>query len=249
MERSALQELLEEVASGRTDVTSAVERLRLLPEACLDYATLDRHRVLRQGHVEVVLGERKTAAQIAGIVEELARHDRPVLVTRVDAEKAAAVAGEIPVSLHPEARALTLHLDKVRPIDGASVAIVTAGTSDFSVAAEAEITARVLGLEPVRYNDVGVAGLHRMLSRIEAIAQARVVIVVAGMEGALPSVIGGMLDRPIIAVPTSVGYGAGAGGQAALLGMLNSCASGLTVVNIDNGFGAAYAAYRILHRS
>jgi NCAIR mutase (PurE)-related protein len=247
MDRSVLEKLLADVAAGRVDVGAAMETLKRFPEdASLGYATLDTHRALRQGHPEIVLGERKSAVQIVGIVRALLTHGHPILITRVDAEKAAAVMQELPLKYHSDARALVGNEDKIVRAKG-KIAVVSAGTSDHPVAEEAVITAEVLGLQVERFYDIGVAGLHRLLGRVEKIREAGVVIVVAGMEGALPSVVGGLIDKPVIAVPTSVGYGAAVGGFAALLGMLSSCASGLTVVNIDNGFGAAYAAFRIMN--
>lgn len=241
-----LDEILRRVAAGELTVADAEAALRRRMETPLGFAVLDEHRAFRQGCAEVVLGEHKTAAQIAGIVATLRERAHPVLVTRVDPEKAAAVIAETPMAYHPEARALTCNEQHVAPVAGGAIAVVSAGTSDAPVAEECVLTARMLGLAPERFYDIGVAGLHRLVSRVEAIRRARVIVVVAGMEGALPSVLGGLVDRPLIAVPASVGYGAGAGGWAALLGMLSSCASGVTVVNIDNGFGAAFAAFRIL---
>jgi NCAIR mutase (PurE)-related protein len=200
---------------------------------------------MRQGSAEVVWGESKTAPQISGIVKVLRQHPHPVLVTRVSAEKAEAVIAVEPMEYHPEARALVCNREHAAKRQNARLAVLTAGTSDIPVAEEACLTAEMLGLEPVRVYDVGVAGLHRLLKRLPVLRDSFAVVVVAGMEGALPSVVGGLIDKPVIAVPASVGYGAGAGGFAALFGMLSSCASGLTVVNIDNGFGAAFAAFRI----
>lgn len=247
MDRAALEKLLRELADGKTEVAVALDRLRRFPEESLGYATLDTHRALRQGHPEVVFGESKTAPQIAGIVDALTAHGHPILVTRVAPEKAAEVAALTQVTHHPEARALTRNADRVAAKAGAAwVAVISAGTSDQPVAEEAMLTLAMLGVTAERHYDIGVAGLHRLLNRLPRLREAAVVIIVAGMEGALPSVAGGLLERPIIAVPTSVGYGVAAGGFTALAGMLSSCASGVTVVNIDNGFGAAYAAYRIL---
>lgn len=245
MDRASLENLLAAVAAGRLSVQDALDQLRNFPDHELPYATLDTHRLLRQGHLEFVYGLGKTASQIAGIVETLSAHGRPILVTRVDEVKATEVLTRVAMQYHPEARALTRFEDRTESLPG-NVCVVTAGTSDRPVGEEAALTLRLLGIQVTRVEDVGVAGLHRLLNRMPQIRGASVVIVAAGMEGALPSVIGGLIDRPVIAVPTSAGYGVGAGGLAALAGMLSSCASGLTVVNIDNGFGAAYAAYRIL---
>jgi NCAIR mutase (PurE)-related protein len=249
MDRKSLENLLRSVAHGTLDPAAALEALRSFPETDLGYATLDTHRALRQGHPEMILGERKPAEQIAGIVDALRPHGHPILVTRVDPEKAAVVCARTAMAHHPGARALTVNFNPVestKPSEGPWVAVVSAGTSDGTVCEEASLTASVLGMRVERFNDVGVAGLHRLLTRIPRIREAAVVIAVAGMEGALPSVLAGLVDKPVIAVPTSTGYGAGAGGWAALAAMLSSCASGVTVVNIDNGFGAAYAAFRIL---
>ena len=247
MDRSVLEKLLSEVAAGRVEVAAALEALKRFPEDSLGFATLDTHRSLRQGHPEVVLGERKTAEQIIGILRALLKHGHPVLVTRVEPSKAALVQKEVAgLDFRAEARSLVGNADKIVRKAG-KIAIVSAGTSDQPVAEEAVVTAEVLGLGVERYYDIGVAGIHRVLGRVEKLREADVVIVVAGMEGALPSVVGGLIDKPVIAVPTSVGYGVSVGGYAALLGMLSSCASGLTVVNIDNGFGAAYAAFRIVN--
>ena len=246
MDRKELERLLQAVAQGETAVSDAVETLSAAPEIALGYATVDTHRRLRQGHNEIVYGENKTAAQIAGIVEALSENASPILVTRVDPEKAAAVQARIPMQYHPEARALSRFDDKVEPIASGTVAIVSAGTSDQGVAEEVRVTAQLLGMKTELFQDVGVAGIHRLLSRAVQIDKADVIIVIAGMEGALPSVVGGLTNKPVIAVPTSVGYGSALQGFTALFSMLTSCASGLTVVNIDNGFGAAYAAYRIV---
>lgn len=240
-----LTKLLADVAAGRLEPARAAAELQAQMETPLGFAVLDEHRAFRQGCAEVVLGERKTAAQIVGIVQALRARGNPVLVTRVDPEKAAAVIAATPMTYHAEARALTGNEDRVARL-AAEVAVVSAGTSDAPVAEECALTASMLGLTVARHYDIGVAGLHRLVSRIPEIRRAGVAVVIAGMEGALPSVVGGLLSQPVVAVPTSVGYGAGVGGWAALFGMLSSCASGVTVVNIDNGFGAAFAAYRIL---
>lgn len=226
----------------------AFESLRDLPFRDLGFATVDHHRALRQGVPEVILGEKKTVDQIAGIAEEIARRGQNVLITRLDAEKAAALKARIPALRYAEvARIANLVVNASEPrARQKDVAVVTAGTSDMPVAEEAAETLAAVGLTPHRMYDVGVAGLHRLLHRLDALKKAHVVIVVAGMEGALPSVIGGAVAAPIIAVPTSVGYGSALGGFTALFSMLTSCASGVVVVNIDSGFGAAMAAHRIL---
>ncbi len=242
-----IKELLERVAKGEASVDGALTELRDLPFSDLGFATVDHHRALRQGASEVILGQGKTAEQIAGIAQELARTGHNVLVTRVDEAKAAEVQEKMPSLRHNAmARTLTLEHAPIPSLSSDTVALVSAGTSDLPVAEECAETMRVLGVTFERVYDVGVAGIHRLLHRREMIDRARVAIVVAGMEGALASVVGGLVEAPVIAVPTSVGYGASFQGLAALLGMLTSCASGVTVVNIDNGFGAAFAALRML---
>ncbi len=247
MDPLKLRELLEQVRTGGASVEHAIGELKSLPFAELGYATVDHHRALRQGVPEVILGEGKTAAQIAGIASELARTGQNVLVTRLDARKAEAVrALRSDLTYREMARVATLEQTPIPTLGKRPVALVSAGTSDMPVAEECAETMRMLGIQIERVYDVGVAGIHRLLYRRESIDKTALVIVVAGMEGALASVVGGLFEMPIIAVPTSVGYGAALGGFSALLGMLTSCASGVTVVNIDNGFGAAFAAARIL---
>jgi len=242
-----LQQLLERVAKGEATVEQAVGELRDLPFADLGFAMVDHHRALRQGVSEVILGQGKTVEQIVAIAGELSRAGHNVLVTRVEAEPAAEIQKALGGSrYHALARTVTLEVGPIAPLSTDNVALVSAGTSDLPVAEECAETMRMLGIRFERVFDVGVAGIHRLLHRREVIDRARVAIVVAGMEGALASVVGGLVDMPVIAVPTSVGYGAAFQGLAALLGMLTSCASGITVVNIDNGFGAAFAAARIL---
>ncbi|HSW50838.1 MAG TPA: nickel pincer cofactor biosynthesis protein LarB [Bryobacteraceae bacterium] len=245
-----LRTLLEEIRAGRVCVDEALSRLRDLPYAELDYATVDHHRALRQGAPEVILGQGKTAEQIAGVARDLMRTGQNVLVTRANPEQAAHLAREIPQTRYaPEARVAFVEVRPVTPLPYAPVALVCAGTADLPVAEECAETLRAFGLAFERLYDVGVAGLHRLLGRRAIFDRVALVIVVAGMEGALPSVVGGLVSIPVIAVPTSVGYGVGAGGLAALAGMLTSCAAGVTVCNIDNGFGAAFAALRILQSS
>jgi NCAIR mutase (PurE)-related protein len=242
-----IQQLLERVARGDVTVDAALGELRNLPFADLGFATVDHHRALRQGVSEVILGDGKTVEQIVAIAGELSRSGHNVLVTRLAAEPAAEVQRALPESRYTAlARTLTLEVAPIEPLSADTVALVTAGTSDLPVAEECAETMRMLGMTFERVIDVGVAGIHRLLHRREVIDRARVAIVVAGMEGALASVVGGLVETPVIAVPTSVGYGASFKGLAALLGMLTSCASGVTVVNIDNGFGAAFAAARIV---
>jgi NCAIR mutase (PurE)-related protein len=247
MDSSRLKALLERVRSGEVDPESAFGELRDLPFVELGYATVDHHRALRQGVPEVVLGDGKTAEQILGISQELARAGSNVLVTRVTAEKAAWVRERMPSMRYAEvARILTLEQAPIERLTQGRVALVSAGTSDLPVAEECAETLRMLGVEVDRVIDVGVAGIHRLLHRRAVLEAATVVIVVAGMEGALPSVVGGLVDGAIVSIPTSIGYGANFQGLSALLCMLTSCASGITVVNIDNGFGGAFAAARIL---
>lgn len=244
--RERLAELLEAVAAGSLSPAAAMDRLRHFPEEDIGLARVDHHRSLRLGHPEVVLASQKTVPQLIAIAERLVAASGSFLCTRVTGEQAEALAVRFPgVRLHPEARTAWLPADAPAPKLGA-VAVVTAGTSDIPVAEEAAVVAEAFGATVIRVFDAGVAGLHRIMSAQSDIERADVVIVVAGMEGALPSVVGGLVGRPVIAVPTSVGYGASFNGLAALLGMLNSCAEGVTVVNIDNGFGAAAAAARIL---
>lgn len=243
MDPKALKTLLQSVKQGDTDIDTALDRLKHLPFEDLGCATIDHHRVIRQGFPEVILGESKTVGQIETILAALLVHGNNLLVTRLDEEKGLKIKETFPSACyHGDARCLTIELQPVEVKGRGKVLVVSAGTSDIPVAAEALVTARIMGNQVEHLYDVGVAGIHRLLARKQLLFDAAVIIVVAGMEGALPSVIGGLVAKPVIAVPTSVGYGASFGGIAALLGMLNSCASGVTVVNIDNGFGAAYAA-------
>jgi NCAIR mutase (PurE)-related protein len=246
MRPETLRALLDQVARGERAVDEALRELEHLPFRDLGFARVDHHRHLRRGAPEVVLGLGKSAEQIAAILVELRQHGAPILATRVDAEKVAAVLAAVPgARFVDEARAVVVNWEGERSfVDRGRgvVAVVSAGTSDLPVAEEAALTAMMHGSRVERIHDVGVAGLHRLLAVRERLAAATVIIAVAGMEGALPSVVSGLVGRPVIAVPTSVGYGASFGGVAALLAMLNSCSSGITVVNIDNGFGAGYAA-------
>ena len=227
------------------DEAALLNALRAEPIDDLGFAQVDAHRALRQGFPEVVFGAGKTPEQVASIaVKVMDREDR-VLVTRADAAHAVAVAAKLPeATYHESARCITVEAKRLAKREG-SIAVLCAGTSDLPVADEAAVTADLMGNEVLRVNDVGVAGLHRLLASMPRVREASVIIAVAGMEGALPSVVAGLVHRPVIAVPTSIGYGANFGGLAALLGMLNSCGSGVTVVNIDNGFGAAFAANQI----
>lgn len=242
MDPKTLRKLLEEVAAGTTGVGDALHRLETLPFEELGFACVDHHRTLRCGFPEVIFGLGKTAVQIETIFSRLAATRANVLATRVAAEAAQRVVQRFPAARYHElARTLTLEQQPAGPGPG-SIAIVCAGSSDLPVAEEARITAEIMGSRTTTLYDVGVAGLHRLLARTEELRKATVVVVVAGMEGALPSVVGGLVAAPVIAVPTSIGYGASFQGLAALLAMLNSCASGVSVVNIDNGFGAGYQA-------
>jgi len=243
VDRSRIMELLNQVKSGELEPDRAVRLLKDLQSDELGYATVDHHRALRLGYPEVIFGQGKTPEHIAGIFSSLQQRQSSVLITRTDADKAAALLAVFPELEHnPLARTLLWTRDGITITGRGTVLVVAAGTSDLPVAEEAKVTARALGNEVDSIYDVGVAGIHRLLAHNRTLRDASVIIAVAGMEGALPSVIGGLVDRPVIAVPTSVGYGAAFGGIAALLGMLNSCAPGVVVVNIDNGFGAAYAA-------
>jgi NCAIR mutase (PurE)-related protein len=247
MDPARIRELLDAVARGGTSVDAAMAELKDLPFADLGFATVDHHRHLRHGTPEVILGHGKNAEQIIGIAKELARTGQNVLVTRLDADKAREVCAAVPALKYaPLSRTATLEQAAIPSLGAQPVALVSAGTGDLPVAEECAETLRMLGVKVERVYDVGVAGIHRLLHKREVFERTSVVIVVAGMEGALPSVVGGIVSGPIIAVPTSIGYGVSFGGLAALAGMLSSCASGVVVCNIDNGFGAAYAAARIL---
>jgi pyridinium-3,5-biscarboxylic acid mononucleotide synthase len=251
MNLPTVRELLEQVRAGGLDVADAerqlTDYLRDLPFEDLGFARVDHHRALRQGFPEVILGVGKTPAQIAAIAERIVARGHSLLVTRTDeaAHRAVLRVAEGAV-FHPEARAITLKQNDITPGRGI-VLVASAGTSDLPVAEEAVVTAELMGNTVDRLYDVGVAGIHRLLSAQNRLTAARVIVVVAGMEGALPSVVAGLVQAPVIAVPTSVGYGTSFGGIAALLGMLNSCSNGVAVVNIDNGFGAATIASLINH--
>jgi NCAIR mutase (PurE)-related protein len=245
MHEAHLRELLNQVSQGKIPVSEAVEALRDLPFKDLDIARLDNHRGLRSGFTEVVLCEGKRLDHILTIMEKCCTGPGPVLATHATPEVFEAVHARMPVvKYHDLARAMVYEPEPL-PKRGGKILVITAGTADIPVAEEAALTADMMGNHVERLYDVGVAGLHRLLAYMDRIRSASVLVVVAGMEGALPSVIGGLVDTPVIAVPTSVGYGASFNGLAALLGMLNSCAAGVTVVNIDNGFGAGFAASKI----
>lgn len=247
MEQREIRAMLEQVAEGRMNVDDALLKLKEAPYEDLGFAKIDSHRGLRQGAAEVIYGAGKTAQQIRDIAEAMyQRGQKTILITRMDAEKAAVVGEALPLRYDEMSRVGIV--GEMPPVTGkGTIVVATGGTSDVPVAEEAALTAEALGNQVVRLYDVGVAGLHRLLSRLDVIMSARVIIAIAGMEGALASVIGGLADCPVIAVPTSVGYGANFGGLSALLSMLNSCASGTSVVNIDNGFGAGYLASMIAH--
>jgi len=243
MDAEDLEKLLERVQRRKVTITQALQRLRDLPFEDLGYAKIDHHRALRQGFPEVVMGQGKQAKDIAAIVRVLQRRKSNVLITRLDDGKIEQLKRHrIGVKLHPVARAATWSAKPIRATGKGTILVVSAGTSDIPVAEEAVVTATMMGNRVERLFDVGVAGIHRLLGNRAKLDAASVLIVVAGMEGALPSVVAGLVAQPVIAVPTSVGYGASFHGLSALLGMLNSCAAGVTVVNIDNGFGAGFAA-------
>ena len=244
---SEMRKLLEGVRSGEVSVDHALLKIKTQPFEDIGYAKIDLHRKTRQGAAEVIYGAGKTAEQIIGIVESMQKKGQDtILITRVSTEKAEKMAEKLNFHYHEDAKVGIV--GKLPKPDGiGKIVVATGGTSDIPVAEEAALTAEVLGNEVIRLYDVGVAGLHRVLSHLDEIMSATVIIAIAGMEGALASVIGGLADCPVIAVPTSVGYGASFGGVSALLSMLNSCASGVSVVNIDNGFGAGYQANMINH--
>lgn len=243
MDREGVRQLLERVQRGEVEVDGALESLSRLPFLETEHARIDTHRALRHGMPEVIFGLGKSAEQIVGIVRGLRQAEQSVLATRVSDDVAAAVLGSLPdAEYDPVSRLLWSGPARSSGEGRGTIVVVSAGTADRPVAAEAEGVAVRFGNKVEALHDVGVAGIHRLLASEELLRSARVVIAVAGMEGALPSVVGGLVDKPVIAVPTSVGYGASLGGIAALLGMLTSCSSNVTVVNIDNGFGAAYVA-------
>ncbi len=249
MNQYQLTTLLEQLTAGTISITEVVDKLKHLPYEDLGVARIDHHRELRQGAAEIILGQSKTLDQLTIIITALDRRQRNILVTRLSEDNGRALAQQFPAGEFDELARTFCLIHQPAPNQGRGrILVVCAGTSDLPVAREAVNTARMLGNEVEELVDVGVAGIHRLLNCQGQLHQAAVIIVVAGMEGALPSVVGGLVAVPVIAVPTSVGYGASFGGVAALLGMLNSCASGVTVVNIDNGFGAAFAANRINRR-
>ena len=244
MDVNKLRDMLEQVSHGQMNTEEALEKLKHLPYDDLGYATIDQHRNIRCGEAEVIFGLRKTPAQIAGIVAHMRPDNERILVTRASKDAFAAVREVAPEAVfHEEVGIITIG-EPPEETKG-RVAVLSAGTSDIPVAEEAALVAEYYGLSVARVYDVGVAGIHRLFGHMDAVTDADVVIVVAGMEGALASVVGDMVEAPVIAVPTSVGYGASFGGLAALLSMVNSCANGIGVVNIDNGFGAAALAEKI----
>jgi NCAIR mutase (PurE)-related protein len=247
MDPAAIEALLNEVRAGRVDVDEAMTKLRDLPFEEMGFAKLDHHRALRTGMPEVIFAAGKTVDQVAAIFAHMTKAGGNVLATRASREAYDAVKAVEPRAVyHERARAITLEQTAAKPGKG-MVAVVCAGTSDLPVAEEAAVTARIMGNEVELIADVGVAGIHRLLAQGDVLKKARVLIVCAGMEGALPTVVGGLVHAPVLAVPTSVGYGASFGGVAALLGMLNTCSPNVSVVNIDNGFGAASIASLINH--
>ncbi len=249
MNQHKLTQLLGDVRSGKLPTDSALRRLKSLATHDLQFARVDGHRALRKGFPEVIYCEGKTPQQVATIARSILRHNDNLLATRASRETFRAVKRAFPKARYHEAARTITVVRKPLPKRGGTIAVLCAGTTDIPVAEEAAVTAGIMGNRVKTYYDVGVSGIHRLLALNEELLEASVLIVIAGMEGALPSVVGGLVDKPVIAVPTSVGYGASFGGVAALLAMLNSCASGVTVVNINNGFGAGYAASLMNHGS
>ena len=245
MKKSDLEKLLNDVKDGQVTPAEAVEKLKILPFSDLGYARIDHHRELRTGYPEIVFCQGKSVEHVKGIFTHISSTGQQVFGTRATEEMFTEVEKHVPgVKWHAEARIISKTDDHLS-LTETSVAVVTAGTSDIPVAEEAAVTAELLGNRVIRIYDAGVAGIHRLFDKLEVMRSCKVVIVIAGMEGALASVVGGLIDKPVIAVPTSVGYGANFGGVSALLAMLTSCAAGVTVVNIDNGFGAGFSASMI----
>ena len=243
MDADSLNKLLSAVAGGKISVESAADQIKKIPFEDIDYAHIDHHRALRKGFPEVIFGEGKTADQIIGIMERMESQEQAILVTRIDSSKAESVLERFPdAEYHSDARILINKKDPILIQGKKTILVISAGTSDIPVAREACLTAQVMGNRVETIFDIGVAGIHRLFAHMDRIESAGVLIVVAGMEGALPSVVAGLVDKPVIAVPTSVGYGVSLGGLTALFAMLNSCSSNVAVVNIDNGFGAGYMA-------
>lgn len=245
MKKESIIEILNSVSKGSLSAEDALEQLKILPYKDLGHTKVDNHRELRRGYPEVVFCEGKTAEQVQNIMEYMATRKVNILGTRASREKFKAVKKSLPAAKYNDlAKTITVELEK-KNITKSYIAVLTAGTSDIPIAEETAVTAEFFGNRVERFFDVGVAGIHRLYDNLEKIRKARVIVVIAGMEGALPSIVGGLVDKPIIAVPTSIGYGASFNGLAALLGMLTSCAAGVAVVNIDNGFGAGYIASMI----
>ncbi|MBW1852445.1 MAG: nickel pincer cofactor biosynthesis protein LarB [Deltaproteobacteria bacterium] len=243
MDQDMLKNLLVRLSKGEITVEASLERLKTLPFEDIGFACIDHHRNLRRGLAEVIFGEGKEISEILAIMERMLSQEERILVTRLSPEKAEKILNRFPDSAyHDRSRVLTLIKRKIEISGRGTIVVMSAGTSDIPVAEEAALTAEFMGNKVETIYDVGIAGIHRMLAQRERLMKASAIVVAAGMEGALPSVVGGLVDKPVIAVPTSIGYGASFGGIAALLAMLNSCAAGVTVVNIDNGFGAGYAA-------
>jgi len=243
MDLEKLKDMLEGVKKGAVEVNEALESLKTLPFEDIGHATIDHHRHLRLGFPEVILGDGKSEEDIVSIVQRMVEKSENVLITRVEHKKALKIKKAFPqAKYYPKPRAVTMINQQIRQEGKGTILVISAGTSDIPVAEEAVLTAEMMGNCVDRLYDVGVAGIHRLVSQRDRLLRASVLVVVAGMEGALPSVVGGFVARPIVAVPTSIGYGANFGGVTALLGMLNSCAPGVAVVNIDNGFGAGYIA-------
>jgi NCAIR mutase (PurE)-related protein len=248
MDVGALKDLLNSVKEGRVEVDDALRKLRDLPFEEIGFATIDHHRHLRRGFPEVIYGQRKKTEEIIEIITKMHEKEENILVTRLSENKAKIIKEHFPKGdYYPRSRIFTLEVRPIEKRGNGTILVVSAGTADIPIAEEAAVTARFMGNDVETLFDVGVSGLHRLLEKKDIIMGASVIIVVAGMEGALPSIVGGLVDKPVIAVPTSTGYGASFRGLSALLGMLNSCAGGVTVVNIDNGFGAGYAASLINH--
>lgn len=248
MDINALKDLLAAVAKGSESVDNAADKLKNMGSEDIQYAHIDHHRCLRKGFPEVIFGEGKTSLQIIGIMEKMIAQENVVLVTRVDEKKALEVLSRFPESKYHEAARMLIWKKGEIPVTGnGNILIISAGTSDLPVAMEAALTAESMGNSVETIIDVGVAGIHRLFKYHEKIEAASIIVVVAGMEGALPSVVAGMVKSPVIAVPTSIGYGVSLNGMTALFGMLNSCSSNIAVVNIDNGFGAGYMASSINH--
>lgn len=246
MNINSLKDLLQSVAAGKTAVDNAVDEIRKLPFEDIDYAHIDHHRSLRKGFPEVIFGQGKTTEQICGILEHMAAQENIILVTRVEPEKAQKVLSQFShAAYHADARMVVLQKETPSITGRGTILVISAGTSDIPVAREACLTAQAMGNRVESIFDVGVAGIHRLFAHKDIIDRAAVLVVAAGMEGALPSVVAGMVSRPVIAVPTSVGYGASFNGLTALFAMLNACSSNVAVVNIDNGFGAGYMASMI----